>query len=194
MALSDVALCARALVMIGAAPISSFEEDVAEAEIARMLYASVRDGMLAGYPWRFAGRGCWLSRLADGDGAGAGSAKEDSNLFALPRDFIRLLSLENEGGKIARFELRDQAVLVASDSAHLSYVARLPEGSFPAWFDMALMARLAAEFCLPLTESSTRAEYLFKRAEDQLREARLADAQQSTPHAIDDFSLISARN
>lgn len=191
MALSDVALCARALVMIGAAPISSFEEDVAEAEIARMLYASVRDGMLAGYPWRFAGRGGWLSRLADGDGAV--SVKEDSSLFALPRDFIRLLSLENEGGKIARFELRDQAVLVAGASAYLSYVARLPEGSFPAWFDMALMARLAAEFCLPLTESSTRAEYLFKRAEDQLREARLADAQQSTPHAIDDFSLISAR-
>jgi len=191
MALSDVAICARALVMIGAAPISSFEEDVAEAEIARMLYPAVRDGMLAGYPWRFAGRGCWLSRLAGEDVAT--SPKDGSHLFALPRDFIRLLSLENEGGKIARFELRDQAVLVASDSAHLSYVARLPEGSFPAWFDMALMARLAAEFCLPLTESSTRAEYLFKRAEDQLREARLADAQQSTPHAIDDFSLISAR-
>lgn len=192
MALSDVALCARALVMIGAAPISSFEEDLAEAEIARMLYASVRDGMLAGYPWRFAGRGCWLSRLAGDDAVT--SPKDGSHLFALPRDFIRLLSLENDGGKIARFELRDQAVLVAGDSAHLSYVARLPEGSFPAWFDMALMARLAAEFCLPLTESSTRAEYLFKRAEDQLREARLADAQQSTPHAIDDFSLISARN
>ena len=130
MALSDVALCARALVMIGAAPISSFEEDVAEAEIARMLYASVRDGMLAGYPWRFAGRGCWLSRLAGDDAAT--SPQDGSHLFALPRDFIRLLSLENDGGKIARFELRDQAVLVAGDSAYLSYVARLPEGSFPA--------------------------------------------------------------
>ena len=91
MALSDVALCARALVMIGTAPISSFEEDSAEAEIARMLYPVIRDGMLA------------------------------------------------------------------------------------------------------LTESSSRAEYLFKRSEDQFRSARLADAQQSTPHAIEDFSLIAAR-
>ena len=192
MALSDVALCARALLMIGAAPISSFEEDVAEAEIARMLYPTVRDGMLAGYPWRFAGRGAWLSRLADEDASV--STMDGSTMFALPRDFIRLLSLEHEGGKIAQFELRDQAIKVAGESAYLAYVARLPEGSFPAWFDLALMARLAAEFCLPLTESSTRAEYLFKRAENQLREARLADAQQSTPHAIDDFSLISARN
>ncbi|WP_156111644.1 hypothetical protein [Thalassospira australica] len=57
MALSDMALCARALVMIGAAPISSFEEEGAEAEIARMLYPAIRDGMLAGYPWRFVAKG-----------------------------------------------------------------------------------------------------------------------------------------
>lgn len=191
MALSDVALCARALVMIGAAPISSFEEDTAEAEIARLLYPTIRDGMLAGYPWRFAARGVWLARLAS-EGAER-DPRDGSNLFALPRDFIRLLSLENDGGKIKQFELRDQAVLCDGQSAWLSYVGRLAEGSFPPWFDLALIARLAAEFCLPLTESSARAEYLFKRSEDQFREARLADAQQSTPHAIDDFSLISAR-
>jgi len=191
MALSDVALCARALVMIGAAPISSFEEDTAEAEIARLLYPTIRDGMLAGYPWRFAARGVWLARLASEDGER--DPRDGSNLFALPRDFIRLLSLENDGGKIKQFELRDQAVLCDGQSAWLSYVGRLAEGSFPPWFDLALIARLAAEFCLPLTESSARAEYLFKRSEDQFRETRLADAQQSTPHAIDDFLLISAR-
>tara|TARA_E500000318_G_scaffold82297_1_gene77646 strand:- start:84 stop:668 length:585 start_codon:yes stop_codon:yes gene_type:complete len=193
MALSDVALCARALVMIGAAPVSSFEEDTAEAEIARMLYPVIRDGMLAGYPWRFAARGAWLARLSPQAGEVSGTPKEASSLFALPGDFIRLLSLENGGGKVTRFELRDRAVMCDADDAFLTYVGRLPEASFPAWFDLALIARLAAEFCLPLTESSSRAEYLFKRSEDQFRSARLADAQQSTPHAIDDFSLISAR-
>ncbi|WP_430472711.1 hypothetical protein ACQ0MK_11500 [Thalassospira lucentensis] len=191
MALSDVALCARALVMIGAAPISSFEEDTAEAEIARLLYPTIRDGMLAGYPWRFAARGVWLARLVSGDD-GQGP-QGGSHLFALPRDFIRLLSLENDGGKITRFELRDRAVVCDGETAWLSYVGRLAEGSFPPWFDLALIARLAAEFCLPLTESSTRAEYLFKRSEDQFRQARLADAQQSTPQEIEGFSLIAAR-
>lgn len=190
MALSDVALCARALIMIGAAPISSFEEDSSEAEIARMLYPTLRDGMLASYPWRFAAKGMWLSKLAN---EGADPAADGMMQFALPRDFVRLLSLEGNGGKITRFELRGRVVLCASDSAYLGYVARLEEGSFPPWFDLALITRLAAEFCLPLTESSTRAEYLFKRSEDQFKQARLADAQQSTPHAIDDFSLISAR-
>lgn len=124
MALSDVALCARALVMIGAAPISSFEEDVAEAEIARMLYPAVRDGMLAGYPWRFAGRGCWLSRLADGDGAG--SAKDNSNLFALPRDFIRLLSLENDGvrSRLSSCEIRRSRSRVTVRILAMSHACR----------------------------------------------------------------------
>ncbi|MCC9623934.1 hypothetical protein LPB41_19825 [Thalassospira sp. MA62] len=194
MALSDVALCARALVMIGAAPIASFEEDSAEAEIARLIYPTVRDGMLAGYPWRFAARGMWLAKIYEGGDLDGRKDHDGRSLFALPRDFIRLLALENGTAPIARFELRDQAVLCDADQAFLTYVARLGEGRFPAWFDLALISRLAAEFCLPLTESSTRAEYLFKRADDQFRDARLADAQQSTPHAIEDFSLISARN
>ncbi|MFH1805358.1 MAG: hypothetical protein ABID63_10775 [Pseudomonadota bacterium] len=193
MALSDVALCARALVMIGAAPIASFAEETTEAEVAAMLYPAIRDGMLAGYPWRFAARGRWLARLGE---SGNDADDEGDSLFALPGDFIRLLSLSGAGGDIARFEVRHQAVACPAGRAarvYLHYVGRLPEASFPAWFDLALIARLAAEFCLPLTESTSRADYLSKRADDQFRQARLADAQQSTPHAIRDFTLLEAR-
>lgn len=193
MALSDIALCARALVMIGAAPIVSFEDDTAEAEVAGMLYPAIRDGMLAAYPWRFAARGAWLARRT-GSGEGGGDAPDaGEGRFVLPGDFIRLLSLETEGGAVPEFELVQGAVRCAADRAYLRYVGRMAEGAFPAFFDLALIMRLAAEFCVPLTESTSRAEYLFKRAEDQFRSARLADAQQSTPRAIGDFTLIGAR-
>lgn len=201
MALSDVALCSRALVMIGAAPIGSLAEETVEAEVAGMLYGAVRDGLLGAYPWRFAARGAWLARLSGSDdGENADSAGDDIagfdgawQRFALPGDFVRLLALRGAGGVIGTFELRRDAVLCDADQVYLDYVGRLPEASFPAWFDLALIARLAAEFCLPLTESTARADYLQKRADEQLRAARLADAQQSTPHAIEDFTLISAR-
>lgn len=189
MALSDIALCARALVMIGAAPIVSFEDDTAEAEVAGMLYPAIRDGMLAAYPWRFAARGAWLARRESGDDA----PDAGEGMFVLPGDFIRLLSLESDGGAVPEFELVQGAVRCAADRAYLRYVGRMAEGAFPAFFDLALIMRLAAEFCVPLTESTSRAEYLFKRAEDQFRSARLADAQQSTPRAIGDFTLIGAR-
>ncbi|WP_404425679.1 hypothetical protein [Thalassospira australica] len=193
MALGDIALCARALVMIGAAPIVSFEDDTAEAEVAGMLYPAIRDGVLAAYPWRFAARGAWLARRT-GSGEGGDDAPDaGEGRFVLPGDFIRLLSLETEGGAVPEFELVQGAVRCAADRAYLRYVGRMAEGAFPAFFDLALITRLAAEFCVPLTESTTRAEYLFKRAEDQFRAARLADAQQSTPRAIGDFTLIGAR-
>jgi hypothetical protein len=46
------------------------------------------------------------------------------------------------------------------------------------FFDAALIAALAAEFCLPVTESTSRAELLYRLSESEFRRARLIDAQQ----------------
>ena len=75
----------------------------------------------------------------------------------------------------------------------LTYVFRPDESAFPPFFDQALIARLAAEFCLPLTESTTRAEALHRLAEAEFRRARLIDAQEETPPAVGDFTLLGAR-
>jgi methylglyoxal synthase len=75
----------------------------------------------------------------------------------------------------------------------LTYIFRPPEQSFPPFFDGALIARLAAEFVIPLTENTARAELMFKLAEAEFRAARLTDSQQDTPLAVQDFALIGAR-
>lgn len=49
------------------------------------------------------------------------------------------------------------------------------EMSFPPFFDQALIARLAAEFCLPLTESEARAALLDRFANEELQRAKLMD-------------------
>ena len=54
MALSDIALYSRALIKIGAAPITSFDDSSAESEIAGALYTQVRDALLSAYAWSFA--------------------------------------------------------------------------------------------------------------------------------------------
>jgi hypothetical protein len=56
-----------------------------------------------------------------------------------------------------------------------------------------LVARLAAEFCLPLTENSSRAERLSRLADAELKVAKLVDSQQDTPPRVEDFTLIQAR-
>jgi hypothetical protein len=76
---------------------------------------------------------------------------------------------------------------------YLTYIFRPAEADFPPFFDQLLIARLAAEFCIPLTESTSRAEMLHRIAESEFRRARLIDAQQDSPLAIDDFPLVEVR-
>ena len=58
----------------------------------------------------------------------------------------------------------------------LNYQRRVPEADLPAFFVPLLVTRLAAEFCIPLTEGSSRAMDLYRLAEAELR-SRPADRQ-----------------
>lgn len=188
MPLTDIALCARALIRIGPAPVASFADGTAEAEAAAALYPVVRDALLSAHPWSFACAQATLARLDDAPAA------DFAHVHALPADFLRAVSAGRPGGgrglvyRIAGDRLESDAAQVV-----LSYVRRPDEAGFPPFFAMALIARLSAEFCIPLTESTARAETLFRLAEAEFRRARLIDAQQDAQPGFEDFALVEAR-
>ena len=188
MALSDIALCSRALLKIGAQPVASLEEGSAEAEVAANLYPAVRDGLLASFPWSFATTQATLPRLA------VAPLADWNNAFQLPADLLRVLSAGSPylGSGLAYHVLGDQLHCNA-EQVTLSYIRRPDESHFPPHFAEGLVARLAAEFCLPLTEDAQRAQLLYSLADSLLRQARSPDSQQSTPRAIADFPLVSVR-
>lgn len=188
MALSALALCARALLKIGATPIASFDEGTAEAEVAANLYPSVRDSLLSAYPWSFATAQATLPRLI------AAPVADYAHAFQLPADFLRALSAGRPGqGRGIPYRIAENRLHADPPEIVLTYIFRPPEQNFPPFFDSALIARLAAEFTIPLTENTARAELLFRLAEAEFRAARLTDSQQDTPLAVQDFSLIGAR-
>jgi len=188
MALTAVALCSRALLMIGARTIASFEEGTAEAEVTANLYPSVRDALLSAHPWNFALAQARLARLA------ADPVADHAYAFALPDDCLRVLSAGSAGrGRGIGYRIFGRSLHADTTDVVLTFVARVDESTFPGFFDQALIARLAAEVCLPLTESTTRAEFLFRLAEEELRRARLADAQEDVPAAVEDFTLVEVR-
>ncbi len=188
MALSDIALCARALVKIGAAPITSFSDGSAEAEIANALFGPVRDSMLSSYPWGFASGQVALNLLEESPLADYAYA------FQLPADFLRGLSAGVGGrGRGLSYRIMRGQLHANSNAVVLTYIFRPEEEEFPPYFDQALIARLAAEFTIPVTENTSRAEAYYRLAEEEFRRARLIDAQQDTPGRIDQFNLIDAR-
>lgn len=188
MALSDIALCSRALIRLGAKPISSFEDGSAEAEIAGALYEPTKDALLSAYPWNFATSQVDLTQLETDPQADFNSA------YQLPNDFLRALSAGSGAkGRGLNYRILGDTLHTNSSTVILTYIYRADESAFPPFFDMALISHLTAEFCIPLTENTSRASLHFELAEDQFKKAKQIDAQQDTPKRIDDFSLVDVR-
>lgn len=188
MALNDVALCSRALIRIGAAPITSFEDGTTESEVAGALFAPVRDALLSAYAWSFATGQAELLQLETPPLA------DYSYAFQLPNDFLRALSAgTGTRGRGLNYRISQGALHTNVNAAVLTYVFRPEEEEFPPYFDQALIARMAAELTIPITENTSRAEVMFRLAKGEFERARQIDAQQDTPGRIEDFTLIDAR-
>lgn len=188
MALTAVGLCSRALVKIGASAIADFHDGTAEAAVAAALYDTARDALLSAHPWNFALRQATLPQLEETPVADYAFA------FQLPADFLRAVSAGPGGrGRGLDYQIRGRTLCSSAQTVALTYIARVDEADFPAFFNQALLARLSAEFCLPLTENAARSEVLQKLAESEFRRARIIDQQQDQPAGFEDFSLIEAR-
>ena len=188
MALSSIALCSRALLKLGAGSIASFDEGTAEAEVAANLFGHVRDAMLSAHPWSFATGQATLARLS------AQPVADYAYAYQLPADFLRALSVGTGGrGRGADYRIAEKRLHTDMSEIVLTYIFRPVEEEFPPFFDQALIARLSAEFCIPLTESTSRFETLNKMAKIEFGHVKTIDAQQDTPGRIEDFTLVNVR-
>ena len=185
---TSINICSQALLKIGASSITSFEDGTAEAEVAGNLYPYIRDALLSSYPWSFALTQTKLARLENTPIA------DFSYAYLLPSDFLRIVSAGyGNKGRGTEYKIVKDCIYTNLPQLNLTYLCRPDESNFPAYFCEALINKLAYEFCIPLTESTTRAEFLSKIAEDSVNRARSIDAQQSTPSKFEDFSLVEVR-
>ena len=65
MALTSIDVCARALILIGASPITSFDDGTTEAIVADNLYQDTVRDLLSRHRWRFASSQIQMNRLVD---------------------------------------------------------------------------------------------------------------------------------
>ena len=176
MAKSKIDLINRALVSIGANPIQGLDENTSEASVLRDSYNGIRDGVLSAYQWRFAIKNTRLQLLEIDDGV---------YHFALPADCLRVLKVSaNE------YEIQNGVLKTATQIVDMDYIFRPQEEDYPAYFDNVLVARICAEICLPLTDSTTRTEFMFKRYETEFKNSRLIDASQETNSHLN-FNILT---
>ena len=184
MSLTALDICNAALTKLGCGTIVMFGDGSSEGDVADALYEITRDALLVTHPWSFAATTSPLRRFDV-----PMDCSHDYG-FRLPSGFVKSISVH--ASKPIQI-LGDKAYSDA-DSVTLEYIRRAAESEFPSHFISALVCRLAAEFCMPLTENAARSDLLFKLADAELRLARLIDSQQDELASTDDFSLIRAES
>ena len=204
MAAGDTALtiCSDALLMLGAKPISSFDEGTDEASVANRLYSDIRDQTLVMYPWSFSFKKTSIARLI------TTPTNEYRYEYQLPGDRLaspRNVYDTNATGIPPRKEYRimGNKLLTDYEQVYIDYQYAVPEFDMPQYFVQLLKYMLAWHMALPITDQTEKAQYwqsvsTGSPAENgrggYMRVAMNIDGQGQPTNAINDFSLISVRN
>lgn len=182
---SVVAICNRALDMLGADPVTSLDDNTKAARLCARNYEPVRDAVLRAYPWNAAVRRAALAALAEAPAWGY------ARQFQLPEGpepepCLRLLAIEGESEFGLRYKIEGRRVL-SNEGAPLRilYIARIEDPSQldPMLADV-IATRLAADLSYSLTASAALGQTLMEIYQAKLAEARMTDAAEGVPDDI----------
>lgn len=184
---SNVAIANMALQIVGAKPITSFDEDAQFATLIASVFDTERDATLRAYPWNFASKRAALGRLATAPAFGF------EYQFQLPTDCVRVLAVYPE----TPFVVEGRMVLCDTSEISILYTASIASPvTWDASFKSALAAKLAMKICYAATEMIGMVDRAQAAYDKAIAEARTADAQEgSTQSALgtDAYVLVDVR-
>jgi hypothetical protein len=178
---SVVAVCNRALDMLGAEPVTSLADNTKAARLCARNFEPVRDAVLRAYPWNAAIRRAALPALADAPPWGYARQFQLPDGPA-PEPCLRLLAIEGEVDFGRAYKIEGRRVLTdAPAPLNVLYIARIADPSLldPMLHD-AIATRLAADLSYSLTASAALGQSLMEIYQAKLAEARATDAQEGS--------------
>lgn len=160
---TKLSICSDALIMLGAAPLSSFSDGTDEAQVADRLYDDLRDTLLMQYPYSWTVRKVQLARLADTP------INEWKYKYSLPGDILgnpRAVFPSNAVAErpVRDFEIYAGGLYTSLETVYIDYQYRPDPAQFPPYFVRLLRTALAAEFAEPITDQITKADYFHAKA------------------------------
>jgi len=198
---SAISICSDALLMLGAKPISSFNEGTDESNICDRLYSDIKIKTIASHPWSFSFKKVQLARLV------TTPVTEYKYEYQLPNDMIglpRAVYDADEIGAPVRREYRIMGNKLLSDyeEVYVDYQYDVEEYALPHHFVQLLKYQMAWHLALPITDRTDKSEYWKIVAEGTpgengrggyMRQAMNIDGQGQPTNAIQDFPLINVR-
>ena len=198
---TSLSICSDALLMLGAKPISSFDEGSDEASVANRLYTDIKNQALLMYPWSFSFKKTPCARLI------TTPVNEYRYEYQLPGDRLtspRAVYDTNATSVPPRKEYRiiGDKILTDYEQIYIDYQYSVAEYDMPSYFVQLMKYMLTWHFALPITDQTDKSQYWQSVAVGSpadngrggyLRQAMNIDGQGNPSNAINDFSLIAVR-
>jgi len=178
---SVVAICNRALDMLGAEPLTSLADNTKAGRLCARNFEPVRDAVLRTYPWNAAIRRASLPALTEAPAWGYACQFQLPD-GPFPEACLRLLAIDGEAEFDARYKIEGRRVLTNEPAPlNILYIGRIDDPSQldPMLHDV-IATRLAADLSYSLTASAALGQSLMDIYQAKLAEARSTDAQEGS--------------
>lgn len=186
---SPIDICSRALILIGAEPITSFEDGNTEALVAVNMYEDIARASLVNTRWRFATNQAVLNRLSE---APTGRYQK---AYQLPSDMLMLHAVTVQDLPIEYQTYGNKVYSDTSDNDTLiaDYTFRAEEDTWPSYFTIAVVYSLSIVFATSIARNSNLAGIMADQAQITMAKARNLDSQQQTSRKLVTSRFITER-
>lgn len=184
----------QALSWLGANLITSFGDGTTEANLCSANYDQLRDTVLEEGRWTFATKRDVLSTpLVTGPEWGFSYAHPINTKYLVVLQ-VRDDTLNDQGRSNIEWYREGDEIICDSTKIYVKVIQQVTdEKKFTRTFTQALAARMAAEFAIPLTESTKKEEQMLSRYDKKLAKALAIDGIQGTRERLRGDSLTRIR-
>ena len=174
-------ICSKALTMIGANTISSFEDGTTESDVANQLYEDTLRALLTQTRWRFSTQQVQLSRLEN-----TPHGRWDAG-YQIPADciLIHAITVNDNLVKYERYGDKIYCNLDSTATVIMDYTFRQEEDQFPPYFTLGVEYQLASLFGAAIARSAQLVGAFEQKHQIQMRTARNLDSQERTNKVLE---------
>ena len=186
---SAIDIASRALVLIGAEPITSFDSGSNEAVVASNMYEDVIRASLSSARWRFATEQAVLNQLTDTPTGRFAIAHQ------LPADTIIVHTI-TVNDNLVDFTVYGDKVFsqqTSSDTLIADFTFRANENTFPSYFTLAVEYSLASIFATSIARDDRLMNMIETKAQQLMAKAKNLDPQQQTTRRLSTRRFITDR-
>ena len=181
---SEVQICNRALIKIGAKTILSFADDSKRARLCSTIYADERDTLLRSHPWNFAIRRKSLALLQE-------VTPNWDYTYQLPTDCLRVIYPDVQ---IHLYRIENCRLLTNVLLDYVRYIIRVDDpNKFDASFTSTLACKLAMELAKPITDNDQLYDQMADGYARAIVDARSVGAMEQGPLWIDSEEWLTSR-